>query len=40
MAKGRRPAMLRIAFLLLILFLILRRHLSAGAFPVLYETVG
>ena len=33
-------AMLRIAVLLLILFSILRRHLSAGAFPVLYETVG
>lgn len=40
MAKGRRSAMLRTAFLLLMLFLILRRRLSAGAFPVLYETVG
>ena len=33
-------AMLRTALLLLILFLILRRHLSAGVFPVLYEAVG
>lgn len=40
MAKGRRSVMLRIAFLLLILFLILRWGLSARAVPVLYEAVG
>ena len=40
LSQEAAQAMLRTALLLLILFLILRRHLSAGAFPVLYETVG
>ena len=40
LSQETAQAMLRTALLLLILFLILRRHLSAGAFPVLYETVG